>query len=156
MFHEGRHAEQRFAVARYLVRQNPRITLKQIQGQAHVQEDVAREAKTIETGAKKQDPVSPAEDKSAQRMAGDIVGDGEEHIAIEHLAPQIGSEGTKAAELFHRLPPSDQQKMSSTWQGYRSRMIAVLDAYYQMPTEEDAFAAEKQLDDARAKQVKGK
>ena len=146
VFHEGRHAEQRFAVARLLARKSPGITRSQIQEQAHVHEDIAGHAIKLESQHKA--PVSAAEDQSAERMAGDVVGKaGEEHAAIEHLIPQIGAAGTAAKEMLDRLSPDDRQAVAGKWQEIRARMVVALDAYYQLPTEQDAYAAEKKLDD---------
>jgi hypothetical protein len=145
VFHEGRHAEQRFGVARLLARQNKDVA--DIVKQAGVDEKVAREAKIIEL--EKKHPVSPEENQAAERMSADVVDKGPEHVEIEHLIPKIGAAGTEAAEMFAQLSPEDRQKVAATWQEYRGRMIVALDAYYQLPAEQDAYAAEKQLDDKR-------
>ncbi len=47
--------------------------------------------------------------------------------------------------MFHQLKPSDQQKVATTWQEYRARAIEILNAYYNLPAERDAYAAEKKL-----------
>src|SRR5262249_25536322 len=107
-----------------------------------VQEDVAIRAREIES--EKKHPVSAAENHAAERLAADI-GD-HDHDPIEKIVPLIGDKGTKAAKLFGRLTPNDQQKVAATWQEYRTRMIVALDAYYQLPREQDAYAAEKKLD----------
>jgi hypothetical protein len=141
VFHEGRHAEQRFSVARYMARDG--MSADKIAGGAEIELKAAEHAVRVERAH----PRSPnsAEAKDAQAFYSDTVEHHEEHKSIEKLAPAISAVGTEAKAILDALPPHEQAAVRGRWEEYRARMYQVIDAYQRLPTERDAYAAEKKL-----------
>lgn len=137
VFHEGRHAEQRFAVARLVAGKT--TSIGQIQKQAAVSQDIAKKALELRS-----EPMSPEQEKAAEGFKRDTV-DNPAHHAIENAAGQITDAANQAAAAFRTMSPDDQAIVSARWQELRQRAITALDAYYHLSTERDAYAAQKQL-----------
>jgi hypothetical protein len=150
VFHEGKHAEQRFSVARMMARQA--IDAKQeitpavidgIQDKSHINFKAVEDAVAVE----RKQPMTPGspEQKDAATFLDDTVTHHEEHNSTEKTAKLVNTLGPQASQLFHSLDAKDQAAMRATWEEYRVRMFKVFDAYQRLPVEKDAFAAEKEL-----------
>jgi hypothetical protein len=150
VFHEGKHAEQRFSVARMMARQameaKTEITpavIKDISQKSHIHADAVTDAVDVE----RKQPMTPGspEQKDAGAFLDDTVTHHDEHSSTEKTAKLINTIGLEASSLFHSLDAKDQAAMRATWEAYRVRMFKVFDAYQRLPVEKDAFAAEKEL-----------
>ena len=150
VFHEGKHAEQRFSVARMMARQamdaKTEVTPAVIDGiaqKSHIEAKAVADAVAVE----RKQPMTPGspEQKDAAAFLDDTVTHHEEHHSTETTAKLINTLGPKASALFHALDAKDQAAMRATWEEYRARMFKVFDAYQRLPVEKDAFAAEKEL-----------
>jgi hypothetical protein len=141
VFHEGRHAEQRFSVARLMAGQG--LKSDKIAEGAGIDEDAAKHAIRVE----KAHPLTPnsPEEKDAKAFSGDTVAHGDEHRAIEHLAAVISALGPEARTMFDGLTAEDRAATKGRWEAVRARMYQVIDAYQRLATEKDAFAAEEKL-----------
>lgn len=138
VFHEGRHAEQRFSIARLLAEKiTDPATLK---SRAGVREDIAAKAIALRTS-----PLKGAQRQAAEQFEHATV-DNPAHKNIEDSSAAITDAANIAATVFQRLPPADQTIAGARWTDVRQRTVVALEAYYQLATERDAFAAQKQLD----------
>jgi hypothetical protein len=137
VFHEARHAEQRFNMARLLVRQHPTAETAEMLGiPIHVVE-VAKDAGPLAAN-------SP-EAEAAQKFVDDAVTNKDEHRSLERLAPAVTDAGNRAVALFDSLAPEERAAVETRWNACRARMHEVLDAYHGLATEHDAEDAEKRL-----------
>ncbi|MGZ7040090.1 MAG: hypothetical protein ACXVJO_18085, partial [Thermoanaerobaculia bacterium] len=142
IFHEGKHAEQRFSVARLLAG-TPGMTPPKIATETGIDPRAAQRAMAVE----KEQPLAAnsPEKKDAEAFLDDTVTHGTQHEATERLAKQINVVGPQARALFDSLSPHDQQALKARWEEYRARMFKIFDAYQRLAVEKDAFAAEKEL-----------
>ncbi|MCU1281858.1 MAG: hypothetical protein JWM53_5404 [bacterium] len=142
VFHEGRHAEQRFNVARLMASKGD-LTAEMISTQAGISLEAVKKAVSVE----KEQPMAPnaPEKKDAAAFFDDTVVHGEAHSSTERVAKAVNTLGPEARALFDALSPHDQAAMKAKWEEFRIRMFKVFDAYQRLPTEKDSFAAEKQL-----------
>ena len=142
VFHEGRHAEQRFVMARLIATKHRKYDFHQVAKAAGVLPEVGAKACALRS-----EPLSPDQEKSAESFKHSTV-DNPAHKNIEENAMAITHAANETAALFRALDPSDQLKASALWQELRQQAIAGLEAYYHLATERDAYTAQKQLADA--------
>jgi hypothetical protein len=139
LFHEGRHAEQRFATARLLASKGQPVA--QIAASVNIEASIAQQAVAVAH----EHPLDPAQAAQAELFYKDTVEHKSEHQATEILAREVAVAGPKARTVFDALSPDVQAVVRATWQDYRSRMYEVIDAYENLPVEKDARAAELPL-----------
>ncbi len=89
VFHEGRHAEQRFTIARQMASQDAKATQASIAHDVGIPDDVA--AKAVELRTKPLEPVSGDENKTADGLKDDAVDHKPEHKSAEDVAPLINA-----------------------------------------------------------------
>lgn len=142
VFHEGRHAEQRFLVARLIASQMPHAPASKVAKAAGVLPEIAAKACELRS-----EPLAPEQHAKAEAFKHATV-DNPAHKQIESAASAITDAANHAGALFHALAPRDQGQVSARWQELRQQAIAGLEAYFHLATERDAFAAQKQLADA--------
>lgn len=140
VFHEGRHAEQRFTLARQVADQDNRATKTDIADKVGIPENIAGKALALRS---KQ--LDPAQAKAADAFGKDVVDHAPEHASAEKVAPTISERVTELYGIFNALKPEERATVATQWQECRAQAIAVLDAYYNLATERDAYAAEKKL-----------
>lgn len=142
VFHEGRHAEQRFLVARLIASQMPHAPASKVAKAAGVLPEIAAKACELRS-----EPLAPEQHAKAEAFKHATV-DNPAHKQIESAASAITDAANHAGALFHALAPGDQPQVAARWQELRQQAIAGLEAYFHLATERDAFAAQKQLADA--------
>jgi hypothetical protein len=140
VFHEGRHAEQRFTAARLYAQEHPDAAADQVAEKVGIKESIAQQATAMRS-----QKIPADQQQSAQAFRNDDVDNKEEHKAAEKIAPPLTEAANAAAKIFATLSPEDQAIVGARWQECRQRVITILDAYYNLATERDAYAAEKQL-----------
>ncbi len=140
VFHEGRHAEQRFAIARLIATKQSHDPPAKIAKAAGVPLSVATKACELRA-----EPLSPEQEQKAEAFKHATVDDTKRHRDIEKTAEEITAAANQAGALFHALSPADQAVASARWHELRQKAIAGLEPYFHLATERDAFAAQKQL-----------
>jgi hypothetical protein len=140
VFHEGRHAEQRFTAARLFAQENRDAKAGDVAAKVGIQENIADQAIAMRGQA-----IPAEQQKSAHAFRNDLVNNQEEHRQAEKIAPLITEAANSAGAMFAALSPEDRAIVGARWQEYRQRVMTILDAYYNLATERDSYAAEKQL-----------
>lgn len=140
VFHEGRHAEQRFTLARQIANQDPKATELTVAHTVKIPQSIAAQAVAM-----RKQPLEPAQAKAAGSFAKDVVDHPQEHGAAEQAAPLVSDTITKAYRIFNELKPEERAAVAAQWQECRARAIEILDAYYNLATERDAYASEQKL-----------
>ena len=142
VFHEGRHAEQRFTIARLIATKNPKWDATRVAHAAKIWPEAA-----VKACALRPEPLSPEQTEKAEAFKHATV-DNPAHQQIEQSSAEITDAANKAGALFHALSAADQTTVAARWHELRQQAIAGLEAYYHLATERDAYAAQKQLADA--------
>jgi len=140
VFHEGRHAEQRFTAARLFAQEHREAAADQVAEKVGIKESIAKQAIAMRS-----QEIPAEQQQAAHAFRNDDVDNKEEHKAAEKIAPPLTDAANAAAKIFASLSPEDQAIAGARWQECRQRVITILDAYYNLATERDAYAAEKQL-----------
>ncbi|HWE27913.1 MAG TPA: hypothetical protein VHB97_07915 [Polyangia bacterium] len=140
VFHEGRHAEQRFTAARLFAQEHKEATAEVVSDKVGIRKDIAQHAIALRA-----EQIPAEQQESARAFRNDDVDNKEAHQAAEKIAPPITEAANAAARIFAALSPEDQSLAGARWQECRQRVITILDSYYNLATERDAYAAEKQL-----------
>jgi len=139
VFHEGRHAHQRFAMARLLATQGK--TEPDIVGLLQMNAGIVQQA--MKAAAQQPMDLKSTEAKAAGAMVEDAGVHGKEHRATEMSALELTNLGNEAVDLYAALP--DKAPFAQRWADCKRRMHEVIDAYHNLPTEHDTEAAEKSL-----------
>jgi hypothetical protein len=137
VFHEGRHAHQRFTMARLLATQG------QSEGDiaSLLQMDAKKVALAVKSAAQQPMDTNSAEARAAGAMVNDAGVHGPEHRATERSANELTQLGNEAFDIYSALP--DKAPFATQWAEYARRMHEAIDAYHNLPTEHDAEAAER-------------
>jgi hypothetical protein len=143
VFHEGRHAEQRFSIARLIATKNPSDSLTDVARKAGVNDEIAAQAMKLRST-----PLPAQQQQSAEAFQHATRDNPDQHKEIERAAGDITDAANHVAAIFRTMSPGDQAITSARWQDLRQRTIVALEAYYALATERDAYAAQKQLNAA--------
>ena len=146
IFHESRHAEQSFKMARLLAGKGK--SSLQIAKQLDIREDVAARAVAV--------PIKPdsAAGAQAQQLFDDKITHGKEHNAVEKLGQEVTAMGGQMLELMESIKVDasvDDQTKQRIVQEFESRRIKMREpykAYRELSTEKDAYAAEAKVEKA--------
>jgi hypothetical protein len=142
-YHEARHAEQWFAMTRMLAGRTPTPTSAALAARALVPEDPI----AIAALAK---PIAPGTMEAAIAEGWFDAELGADRVKTEHARNQADAAETaaEAAEKKAKDDPSDTNKARAA--ALRKRADVLLAIYKDIPTEGDAFRAEKKFQDELA------